>query len=129
EGHRRDAEAGFTDAERQRKAADEARDQEAGQRRQAEAHLYLSRIAQARLEWEVHRLGEMRLSLDRCRPGPGEADPRGWEWHYLRGLAHADLLTLPAVYEVVNGVAFSPDGRRLIVGGGDPYDPQGQGLP
>src|SRR5262249_7599103 len=30
---------------------------------------------------------------------------------------------------VVNGVAFSPDGRRLIAGGGNPYDPRGQGLP
>jgi eukaryotic-like serine/threonine-protein kinase len=73
EGHRRGAEAGFADADRQRKAADEARNQEAGQRRRSEAHLYVSRIAQARLEWEFHRLGEMRLLLERA--GPARARP------------------------------------------------------
>src|SRR5262249_37620789 len=75
-----------------------------------------------RLEWQLHRVGPMRRLLGLCRPRPGEADLRGWEWHYLDGLAHADLLTLPAEV-LVNGVAFTPDGRRLVAGMGNPYHP------
>ena len=33
-------------------------------------------------------------TLDRCVPSPGQPDLRGWEWHYLKGLFNADLLTL-----------------------------------
>jgi WD40 repeat protein len=40
----------------------------------------------------------------------GEPDLRGWEWYYLHGLCHQDLLTIPVS---VMSVAWSPDGKRL----------------
>src|SRR5262249_35037991 len=38
---------------------------------------------------------------------------RGFEWHYLYRLCHAELLTLKGHKGQVNGVAYSPDGKRL----------------
>jgi WD40 repeat protein len=47
--------------------------------------------------------------LDEC-----PADLRGWEWHYLRHLWHADLVTLRGHVAPVLAVAFADDGRRII---------------
>ena len=58
-----------------------------------------------------------------CDPAPGRPDRRGWEWFYLRGLAHGELFELPhdppdARARTLYAVAFSPDGRRIAAGGG-----------
>ena len=45
-------------------------------------------------------------------------DLRGWEWHYLVRLCKAEPLVIRDETEV-NGVAFSPDGERLVSAGGD----------
>src|SRR5262249_48724589 len=50
-----------------------------------------------------------------------------WTWRYLKGLNHADLLTIPEAHLFVRAVAFHPDGRRLISGGGRPFTGQEQG--
>src|SRR5262249_6671645 len=34
--------------------------------------------------WEERRSGRLANALDALRPGPGEDDLRGFEWHYLR---------------------------------------------
>ena len=52
--------------------------------------------------------------LDDCPP-----DRRSWEWHYLKRLCHADLLTLRGHTDAVNGVAYSPDGTRLASASSD----------
>lgn len=46
-------------------------------------------------------------------------DFRGWEWYYLNGLCHRDLLTIRADSNGVWSVAWSPDGRRLVTGSDD----------
>jgi hypothetical protein len=51
--------------------------------------------------------------LDECNPGL-----RGWEWHYLKRLCHADLRTLPAAKVPILGVAFSRDGKLLASAAG-----------
>jgi WD40 repeat protein len=98
----------------------EAAARQRAQRAEAEArdNLYLGRIAQARLEWRLNNLTRAGQLLELCEPGR-----RGWEWHHLRGLNHADLLTAsaPSVH-MVNGVAFSPDGKLLAFTGWHPYD-------
>jgi WD40 repeat protein/serine/threonine protein kinase len=43
-------------------------------------------------------------------------DLRGWEWYYLYGLCHRDLMTIPL--KQVASVAWSPDGARLAAAGG-----------
>jgi hypothetical protein len=121
EAHRRDAEGHFAAAERERGEAEAARQQEAQQRRRAEASPYFSRLAQARLEWRLNNAADARHLLARCAPGAGEDDPRGWEWHYLASLTEADLLTIRDPHPVTTGLAFSPDGKWLLSGGGDFY--------
>ncbi len=49
---------------------------------------------------------------------PGESDLRGFEWYFLERLCHQELRTLSGHDEPVCGVAFSPDGRRLVSVGG-----------
>jgi WD40 repeat protein/serine/threonine protein kinase len=114
EGHRQQAEDNFNRAETERGEAIAARDQ-------AEANLYFSRIAQARLEWRLNNVTEVRHLLDLSLPPPGVPDRRGWEWHYLNALTHADLLTIADAHVEVLSLAFSPDGRRLYSGGGNAY--------
>jgi WD40 repeat protein len=110
-------------------AADSLRDQamhrqaEAEARReQAEAMLYFNRIAQANLERRSDNIHSAEALLDACVPTGGGLDRRGWEWHYLKSLQHADLLTIaPAQEEFVADMSISPDGQFLASGGGTPF--------
>ena len=52
------------------------------------ANLYLSLIAQACLQARLHNVVDADFQLNRC-----EESARGWEWHYLKGVNHAYLLT------------------------------------
>jgi WD40 repeat protein/serine/threonine protein kinase len=116
------AEAARQDEARQRAAADGARQREADQREKAEKTLYYSNIARAQLEYRAHNVADTENILDRCPEAR-----RGWEWHYLKHLCHADLFTLPRDNETghtswVYAVAYSPDGKRLAsAGGGNPF--------
>jgi WD40 repeat protein len=42
-----------------------------------------------------------------------QPDLRGWEWYYLFGLCHRDLLTISVSSEAVTSVAWNGDGTRL----------------
>jgi WD40 repeat protein len=46
-------------------------------------------------------------------------DLRGWEWYYLNGLCHQDLLTIRADSNQLSSVTWSPDGKRLATGGSE----------
>jgi serine/threonine protein kinase/WD40 repeat protein len=71
-----------------------ALDAEAEQRRQAEHNLYRGRIAQVIFLWEGGQAAQARELLEYCRPRDGADDLRGWEWHYLDRLLHAEVRTL-----------------------------------
>jgi eukaryotic-like serine/threonine-protein kinase len=108
------------------RAAWAARDVAVEERRKARAALYYSRIAQSQLQWRVNDVRGSRHSLQKCVPGEGEEDRRGWEWYYLSGLFHTDLFTLHHGRSGAGGaVAFSPDGKTIasVVGG----HPAGEG--
>ena len=78
-------------AEEARAAAESARRQEADQRSRALASLYVSRIAQGQLQWQLNDLAAAQQSLAKCRPTGGQEDWRGWEWYFLRGLFRTEL--------------------------------------
>lgn len=91
-------------------------------RRQAEAarHArYIADLRQARRLIEDHHARRALAVLERHRPGPGEADLRGFAWHYLMRQADASRRTLAGFVGSVYSVAFSPGGDRLAAAGGD----------
>src|SRR5262249_55662580 len=92
EEQRRAAEKAKTAEEELRQLADDAR-------KKAETNVTFSRLTQARLEW---RLSNLPASLSLL--GQVEKQRRGWEWHYLEGLHHGELLTLsPPDLPVMDG--------------------------
>jgi WD40 repeat protein/serine/threonine protein kinase len=56
----------------------------------------------------IGRVAELLSPWRRSRP-----DLRGWEWYYLKGLCHRDLLTLRGHGGMVSEVAWNRDGTRL----------------
>jgi WD40 repeat protein len=50
-------------------------------------------------------------------PGEGEDDPRGFEWRHLDRLLATPVPALPARPQALFALAWSPDGKRLAVGG------------
>ena len=44
--------------------------------------------------WDAGGIERVQELLEQHRPKPGETDLRGFEWHYLYRLCHAELLTL-----------------------------------
>src|SRR5581483_7568208 len=83
-------------------------------RRAAERAAYGHAIGHAQAEWNDNNLNRVERILGDCPEGL-----RGWEWHYLRRLCHADLLAIPGPHGMVV-LAASPDGRLLASARGDP---------
>jgi WD40 repeat protein/serine/threonine protein kinase len=75
---------------------------------------YFRSVALAHSCWLANDVLRAEQFLDEC---PG--DLRHWEWHYLKRLCHADLLTLRGHGGRAGSVAFSPDGKRLASAGDD----------
>lgn len=87
------------------------------ERDRAEGSVYYGRIARARLEHQVNNVAQSDATLDLCEPAR-----RGWEWHFLKSLNHAELLRLDGHDGWLYRVAYSPDGRRIATaGGGNPF--------
>jgi WD40 repeat protein len=106
--------------------SEQAREQLAGEKQRSEAARqeaeaartrladvsYLHQIGLAHREWQEAEVARAEQLLESCPP-----ERRGWEWHYVHRLCHADLLTRTGNSGL--GVAFSPDGRRLANGSRD----------
>jgi WD40 repeat protein len=75
-------------------------------------HLYIAQMnlagQAAASSGGIGRVVEILAQVDKDRP-----DLRNWEWYYLNGLCHRDLLTVRAHQDGVMAVAWSPDGRRV----------------
>jgi hypothetical protein len=75
--------------------------------------LYAAHMNLAQHAWEAGAIGRVDELLAHHRPKEGGTDLRGFEWHYLYGLCHAELLTIKADAHPILGVAYSPDGKRM----------------
>src|SRR5262249_27463628 len=74
------------------------------------------RINLAKHAWDAGGPERVRELLEENRPKGGQTDLRGFEWGFLYRLSHADLLTLKGVG--MQGMAYSPDGKRLATAAG-----------
>jgi len=109
-----DARAEKERAEKQKREAERQERVAEREKEQAEGNLYVARIALAHQKWLTGEVGESERTLDAC-----PAHFRHWEWGYLKRLCHLDLLTLRGHTDVVESVAFSPDGKRLATASAD----------
>ena len=76
---------------------------------------YVAHMNRAESDWEIGNLSRIRDTLDIYRqPTPGRKDVRGWEWYYQDRLCNQELRTFKGHTSRVYGVAFSPDGSRLV---------------
>jgi WD40 repeat protein len=110
----------------QKQEADKLRDQADAQKRKeqelrqqaqealarAETNLTYNRINLASQYWQAGKVGTAERTLDACPPAL-----RNWEWHYLKRLCHAELLTFTHGNSVFD-VAYGPDGKRLATTSG-----------
>ncbi|MBL8796124.1 MAG: hypothetical protein JNM56_19640, partial [Planctomycetia bacterium] len=121
---KKQAELARNDAKRESLAREEQRKKADAAREVAETNVYFSRIAQARLEWQLNNsVPAARKLLDLCRPREKETDRRGWEWSFLNGLNHTELLAFQGQNRgYIHQLAYSPDGAWMAcAGGGNPF--------
>jgi WD40 repeat protein len=104
----RNARASAEQALKAKGEADTAREQKDRQLTRAEGLVYAGRIYRAQQYWREGNATAAQEQLDGCR-----WDYRGWEHRYLYTLFQAHHITLQGHAGQVNGVCFSPDGRRL----------------
>jgi WD40 repeat protein len=64
---------------------------------------------------------DVRLATERLDKVPEEQ--RGWEWRYLKRQLHGGMFTLHGHRAAVTSVTFSPDGTRIVTGGGNQSEP------
>src|SRR5262249_13121978 len=108
-------------AKREHRQAEEARRQQAlaqERERAARVQSYVTGFGLAGKLWEEGQRGLLGERLNQLRPGPGEEDLRGFEWHYLWRQGRS-LRQLRGHQEGIHAVAFSPDGWLCASGSGD----------
>jgi WD40 repeat protein/tRNA A-37 threonylcarbamoyl transferase component Bud32 len=80
-----------------------------------ERQLYINRVNLAQREYQDN-IPQAEALLELCPPVH-----RGWEWYYLKRLCHLELATIQGPSLGVQTVAYSPDGKRFVSGGGKSY--------
>ncbi|MCI0359168.1 MAG: protein kinase, partial [Planctomycetaceae bacterium] len=107
------------DARQQARLHQQAADERAAQLRIRE---YASDMGRAYQHWRQANAKETSALLDRYTPRQGEADLRGFEWYFLRGLLpdrYPERAVCRGHTHIVYMAALSPDGRMIASGGAD----------
>jgi WD40 repeat protein len=86
----------------------------------ARLNLYALHMRLIESSWSIDNADLVRELLDRHRSVAGEQDLRGFEWYFWDRRCNAELKSLGGHKSDVTTIAFSPDGRRLASGSGDP---------
>jgi WD40 repeat protein/serine/threonine protein kinase len=117
------ANANAAQAQEKAKEATEQRDEAQKQRDEVRALYdklqrtsYAANMTLAKHAWDEAAVSRAVELLNQHVPKAGETDLRGFEWHYLQRLCHAELLILKAHTRSAS-VSFSPDGKRLASAG------------
>jgi WD40 repeat protein/serine/threonine protein kinase len=100
-------------AEEARKETQKQKEEADRRREQARFNQYVAEMNLVQREYEANNIGHVRELLAAQVPEGDATDFRGFEWPYWQRLANRELLTLQGHTSGVNGVSFSPDGRRL----------------
>jgi serine/threonine protein kinase/WD40 repeat protein len=78
--------------------------------------LYASDLQLAQAAWQGNNVLWVQELLERQRPGPGEEDLRGFEWHYWYRLCHSEVRSVQMQPRgLFTGGALSPEATRLVV--------------
>jgi len=121
------------DANRQRIASDEAKQEALGAKQEAlnakaeadkqrdEARLtaYASGMQLAQRAWDENNVVRARELLEEVPKEAAGRKLRGFEWYYLDRLCHTETLTLNGHAANLSSIAFSPAGQRLASGSWD----------
>ncbi len=100
-----------------RKEAEASRHAAERHRNDALLRAYEADMSAAALLLEGNNFGEVEALLARHTPAPGLPDLRGFEWWLLRDrIRGTQVATLTGHRNMVDTVAFSPDGRLLASG-------------
>ena len=102
-------------ADDERQKAQQERDAATDAREKLRRSFYVSQLHLAQNALSAGEVPRMLKLLDDLRPAPGEADLRGFEWHYLRNLPHEEGRSFR--HTNFNGTAFSADGSRVYFNG------------
>ena len=113
------AERAQAESDRAKAAEEESARQAVTSKNQAERYrriAYASDMNRAQRSLELGNLGAALATLDRHRPEEGQADIRGWEWRYLRGLCRSDShMKLGQTSKGPLRLAISHDGGWLFI--------------
>jgi eukaryotic-like serine/threonine-protein kinase len=80
--------------------------------RRSQAQLYAHKIVLAHNAWESNQYELVRRLLDECA-----VDRRNWEWFYLDGLVHSELLQLRVAPAANHRLAIGPRGQWMACSG------------
>ena len=89
------------------------------QRQVTKQNYYNATIQLAHRSWERGTIDRTIDLLDRLRPNGGDADLRGFEWHYLWGLCNTAHISRIEHDGALRAIAYSPDGRIMATAGDD----------